>query len=84
MNEFNHLIDKLASFGVEVADEDKEIILLCSIRDNYDHLVMTITKSSSENLKFDDVVDSLMGEERKKKLFLKHSTNESISMRLVQ
>ena len=41
-------------------------------------------KSSLENLKFDDVVDSLMGEEWKKNLFLKHSTNESISMRLVQ
>ena len=63
LNEFNNLINKLLSVGVKVKDEDKVIILRCSLLDTWDHMVVTITNLSSGTLKFCDVVVVLLGEE---------------------
>ena len=55
-NNLNTLIYKLLLIGVKVEDEDKAIILLSSMLDTFDHMVVTITNSSLGSLKFDDAV----------------------------
>ena len=61
LNKFNTLIIKLLFVGVKVDDKNSVNILLYSLLDTWDHMVVTITISSSRNMKFHDVVSTLLG-----------------------
>ncbi|KAF1897303.1 hypothetical protein Lal_00035006 [Lupinus albus] len=43
LNTFNQVINDLQKLDVKVDDEDKAIILLCSLPNSYEHLVTTLT-----------------------------------------
>jgi hypothetical protein len=50
---------------VKLEDKDKEIKLLCSLRESWDHLVTSIIFSSTNVLYYDTIMgDSLNGEMR--------------------
>ncbi|CAJ2662759.1 unnamed protein product [Trifolium pratense] len=43
VNVFQNILTDLTRLGVQMDDEDKAIILLCSLPESYDHLVTTLT-----------------------------------------
>jgi hypothetical protein len=43
VNVFNQLVTDLVKMDVEVDDEDKAIVLLCSLPESYEHVVTTLT-----------------------------------------
>lgn len=43
VNAFNNILADLTRFGVNVDNEDKTIILICSLSNSYDNLVTTLT-----------------------------------------
>ena len=43
MNAFNQVVTDLARLGATVDDEDRAILLLCSLPSSYDHLITTLT-----------------------------------------
>lgn len=54
VNAFNNVIADLTWLGVKVDDEDKAIILMCSLPRSYDHLVITLT-----HMKETTILDSI-------------------------
>ena len=60
LNNFNILIIKFLLVGAKVEDGYRDIILLYSIRNTWDHLVVTMTNSSLGTMKFDGVVVSFL------------------------
>ena len=56
------LVAQLVSIGVKMEEEEKCQILLCSLPDSWDSLVMAID-STFVVLKYEDVVGALLGEE---------------------
>ena len=74
LNVFNTLICQLASMGVNIEDEDKAVTLLCSLPDSQNHLVTSISFSTTDTLEFDSIVGSLLAEEVKSKSNIETST----------
>jgi hypothetical protein len=68
------LVSQLRYVEIKISDEDKCIILLCSLPDSWDSLVVAIG-SNTTSLKFEEVVSSLLSEEMKQKNMEGHSTN---------
>jgi hypothetical protein len=66
VNVFNQLIADLGKVDVKIDEEDRAIILLCSLPGSYDHLVTTLTYGK-ENVKVDDVVAALLSHEQRRK-----------------
>ena len=79
MNEFNTNISQLRSVEVTFDDEVRALLILSSLSDSWDSLVMTVSNSISgtNTLKFDDVVGVLISEEMQRK-----STGETSSTAL--
>ena len=75
---FNMVIAQLISIGVSIDEEDRCMLLLCSLPDSWDHLVMAI-KSMTTKLKMDEVVATLLSEEMWKKS--SKATKEALSVR---
>ena len=64
LNEFNIIISQLASIKIVLDNEIKAILLMCSMLDNWENLIVSISTSApAGTLKFDDVSSSLMNEE---------------------
>ena len=61
LNEFNTLTSQLSSVKVNFDDEFRALLMLCSLPESWNSLVMVVSNSvpSSKNLKFDDVVTVL-------------------------
>jgi hypothetical protein len=59
MNAFNTVVSQLLYVDIKIYDEDKCIILLFSLPDLWDSLVVAIG-SNTTTLSFDDVVSSLL------------------------
>lgn len=65
VNEFNKILSDLLNLDVEVADEDKTVLLLNLLSDSYDHLSTTLY--GKDNLAFEDVYLALLGNEQQLK-----------------
>ena len=64
LNEFNIITSQLASVKINLDDEIRAILLMCSMPDSWDNLMVAISTSApAGTLKFDDVSSSLMNEE---------------------
>ena len=65
LNDFNTVTSQLCSVGVNFDDEVRAPLFLCSLPECWNGLVMAISNSvsGSSTLKFDDVVDAILGEE---------------------
>ena len=59
---FNQLIADLGKVDVKIDEEDKAIILLCSLPGSYEHLVTTLTYGKKD-VKVDEIVTALLGHE---------------------
>ena len=66
LNTFNTVVSQLVSIEIKISNEDKCIILLCSLPDSSDSLVVAIG-SNTTTLKFDEVVSSFLSEEMRQK-----------------
>jgi hypothetical protein len=66
LNVFNQLVADLARREVTVDDEDKAIILLCSLPPSYEHVVTTLTYGK-ETIKIEDITAALLAWEQRRK-----------------
>src|ERR1041385_2414521 len=66
MNAFNQVVMDLARLGVTVADEDRVILLLCSLPPSYDHLITTLTHDK-ETVKNEAITAALLSYNMRKK-----------------
>jgi hypothetical protein len=65
LNEFNMVTNQLSSIKVEFDDEVRALLILCSLPESWNGLVMVVSNSvsGSNTLKFDDVVGVILSEE---------------------
>jgi len=65
LNEFNTITSQLSSVKVSFDDEIKALLILCSLPERWNNLVMVVSNfvSSSNTLKFDDVVGVILSKE---------------------
>ena len=65
LNEFNTLTSQLSSVKLNFDDEVRALVILCSLPESWNSLVMDVSNSipSSNTLKFDDVVGVILSEE---------------------
>jgi hypothetical protein len=70
LNEFNMVTNQLSYVKVEFDDEVKALLILCSLPESWNDLVMVVSKSvsGSNTLKFDDVVGVILSEEMQQKI----------------
>ena len=75
LNEFNTFTSQLSSIKVNFDDEARALLILCSLPENWNSLVMDVSNyvPSSNTLKFDDVVGVILSEEMRRK-----STGETL------
>ena len=62
LNAFNTVVSQLSSVDIKISDEDKCIILLCSLPDSWDSIVIAIG-SNTTTLIFYDIISALLLEE---------------------
>jgi hypothetical protein len=65
LNEFNTITNQLSFVGVKFDKEVRAILILCSLLEIWNGLVMAVSNSvfGSNTLKFDDVVGVILSEE---------------------
>jgi hypothetical protein len=66
INVFNQLVADLMKVEVKIDDEDRAIILLCSLPRSYEHLVTTLTYGK-EDIKMEDIVAALLAHDQRRK-----------------
>ena len=66
MNAFNQLVTDLARLRVKIDDEDRAILLLCSLTPSYEHLLTTLTYGK-ETVKLEDITAALLSYDMRKK-----------------
>jgi hypothetical protein len=79
LNVFNTIISQLSSVDIKIIKEEKCIILLCSLLDSWDSLVMAIW-SNTTTLALEDVVSSLLLKEMRRKN-MEGSTKDDLVVR---
>lgn len=69
INEFNTLISQANSMGMTQDDENKAILLLCSLPSSWDGIVTAVSTliSGKNKLVFDDVAATLLSEDLRRK-----------------
>ena len=75
LNEFNRITNQLSSVKVDFDDEVRALLILCSLPERWNGLVMAVSNSmyGSNTLKFYDVVGDMLREEIRQK-----STGETL------
>ena len=76
---FNFIVSKLAALDVRIDDEEKASILLCSMPESWDNLIMNL--SHIKILKKESVVASLLTEEMRWKSSQGSSSGEAMVAR---
>ncbi|GKB60004.1 hypothetical protein Tco_0916190 [Tanacetum coccineum] len=77
INEFNKIILDLNNIDVRIEDEDRVLILLCSLPKSYEHLVITLLYGR-ETISMEDVKSALNSSELRKKVsadYIEESAN---------
>ena len=74
LNEFNTVTNHLCSIGVKFDDEVRDILILCSLLEIWNGLVMVVSNSisGSKTFKFDDVVGVILSIECEEKTKVRH------------
>jgi len=69
LNEFNTITSQLTSVKVKFEEEVRALLVLCSLPERWNSLVMVVSNSvsGSNTLKFDDVVGVILSEEIQRK-----------------
>jgi hypothetical protein len=69
LNEFNTVTNQLSSVKVDFDDEVRALLILCSLPERWNDLVMAVSNSvsGSNTLKFDDVVGVILSKEMRRK-----------------
>ncbi|CAA0831937.1 Probable prolyl 4-hydroxylase 11 [Striga hermonthica] len=65
VNIFNQVVTDLASLKVKIEDEDKAMILLCSLPPSYEHMVTTLTYGK-ETIKTEEITSALLAHNQQK------------------
>ncbi|KAL0349826.1 UNVERIFIED_CONTAM: Retrovirus-related Pol polyprotein from transposon TNT 1-94 [Sesamum radiatum] len=65
VNVFNQIITDLARLDVNIEDEDRAMILLCSLPFSYEHPVTTLTYGK-ETIKIDEITAALLAHNQRK------------------
>jgi hypothetical protein len=70
LNDFNTVTNQLSSVKVDFDDEVRALIILCSLPERWNGLVMAVSHSvsGSNTLKFYDVVGVILNEEMQQKI----------------
>jgi hypothetical protein len=76
LNVFNTLIFQLSSIQVKYEDEDKEVKLLCSLLESWDHLVTSIWFSTKDTIDYDTFVGVMLSEEMRRRSSKETSTTK--------
>jgi hypothetical protein len=78
VNEFKMITNQPSSVKVEFDDEVKALLILCSLPERWNDLVMVVSNfvSGLNTLKFDDVVGVILSEEMRWKRTCETSGNE--------
>ena len=65
LNDFNTVTNQLSSVGVNFDDEVRALLILCSLLESWNGLVISVSNSifGLNTLKFDDVVGVILSEE---------------------
>ena len=65
LNEFNTVTSQLSSMGINFDEEIKALLILCSLPESWNGLVMVVSNyvSGSSTLKYDDVIGVILSEE---------------------
>lgn len=66
MNAFNQVVTDLARLSVKIDDEDRAILLLCSLPPSYEHLITTLTYGK-ETVELEDITAALLSYDMRKK-----------------
>ena len=64
LNTFNDLVCQLTSVDVKLDGEEKEIALLCTLPDSWDHLISSMPFSNRKSFNYDTIVGALLLEEQ--------------------
>ncbi|CAN1285750.1 Retrovirus-related Pol polyprotein from transposon TNT 1-94, partial [Linum perenne] len=82
LNDFNKIITDLQNLDVDIADDDKALLLLNSLPESYEFLTTTLLHGKSE-ISFDDVSNALMNNEvrRKDKGSYRESSSDALIVR---
>ncbi|KAE8715745.1 hypothetical protein F3Y22_tig00110160pilonHSYRG00324 [Hibiscus syriacus] len=65
VNVFNQIVSDLARLDVKIEDEDKAMILLCSLPPSYEHMVTTLTYGK-ETIKVENITAALLAHNQRK------------------
>ncbi|KAE8694724.1 hypothetical protein F3Y22_tig00110777pilonHSYRG00394 [Hibiscus syriacus] len=65
VNVFNQIVSDLARIDVKIEDEDKAMILLCSLPPSYEHMVTTLTYGKA-NIKVEEITTALLSHNQQK------------------
>ena len=81
LNVFNTLMCQFTRIRVKIEEEDKAIMLLCTLPESWDHLVTIIIYSTTNSLEYHSVVGALLFEEVRRKSNSVTSTSEPFMAR---
>ncbi|GMI64410.1 hypothetical protein HRI_000110300 [Hibiscus trionum] len=65
VNIFNQIIIDLTQLDVKIEDEDKAMILLCSLPSSYEHMVTTLTYGK-ETIKVEEIIATLLAHNQRR------------------
>jgi len=81
LNNLNKILADLQNLEVAIADEDKDVVLINSLPDTYEHLATTLMYGK-DTLRFDDVSNALTNDEYRRKDKQAHSgTSRALTVR---
>ncbi|KAE8693888.1 putative pentatricopeptide repeat-containing protein [Hibiscus syriacus] len=67
VNVFNQIVSDLARLDVKIEDEDRAMILLCSLPSSYEHMVTTLTYGK-ETINVEEITAALLAHNQRKQI----------------